>query len=151
MNRPSLADEKQALLNRMEASRVAYRHSLLGTDTVTTVEDTAGANTFPRSKTLRWIREHPYLSALAVAALVAGPTRIVRTARGAIGYASAAGSIVTRNQNRIRVALGVASGITRLIAMRRNMQPGAMLAFGKDRHGTPFANADIRKSDNQGE
>lgn len=147
MTRPSLEDEKQALLNRMAASRVAYRRSLLGTDTVTTIENTASANSFPRSKTLRWIKEHPYLCMLAVAAVAAGPRRIVRTARGAIGYASAASSTVARNQNRIRVALGIASGITRLIAMRRNMHPDTLLLSGKEIHGTPFAHADIRKSD----
>jgi hypothetical protein len=114
----SLADEKQALLAKMQASRVAYRRMLLGTDDVETVIDnTQQATSFPKSKTVRWIRDHPYLSLLAIGALVIGPRRIVRIAarRG-----KTATSMVIRNQNRVRAALGIVTAIARLIGRRRS-------------------------------
>jgi hypothetical protein len=112
----SLAEEKEALLARMHASRVAYRRMLQGVDDTTTVEETRSPNAFPRSKTIRWIRDHPYLSALAVAALVIGPRRIARhTVRGG----KAAARKVSRNRDWIRIAFGVATTVARFAGRRR--------------------------------
>lgn len=112
----SLAEEKEALLAKMQASRVAYRRMLQGVDDTVTVEAGRPPNAFPRSKTVRWIRDHPYLTAMAVAALVIGPRRIARTA--ARGGKAAAGK-VSRNRDWIRIAFGVATTVARLAGRRQ--------------------------------
>lgn len=119
----SLADEKEALLAKMEASRVAYRRMLAGTDTKTqhaVIQDVTATNEFPRSHTIRWIRDHPYLTGLAVAAIVLLPQRRVRqAAKTVLHKSSAAGSTIARNQNTIRVAIGLATTALRYLANRR--------------------------------
>lgn len=118
MNRQlSLAEEKAALLARMEASRVAYRRMLLGIDkSALTVQDVTPNDAFPRSTALRWMRDHPYLSALAVAALFLGPRRL---ARRALRGGRAAAATVARNRSRIRIAFGIATTVARLVTRRR--------------------------------
>ncbi|MBI1890097.1 MAG: hypothetical protein HYS18_05595 [Burkholderiales bacterium] len=113
----SLAEEKDALLAKMEASRVAYRRMLQGTDeVVTAVDTTRQAYTFPRSKTFRFIRDHPVLTAIAVAVLIVGPRRSARTA---MQGGRAIATTVSRNQNRLRIVFGVATTIARFAASRR--------------------------------
>jgi hypothetical protein len=94
---PSLQEERDALLEHIHASRAAYRRMLTE---VNAVEEEKFQNEaarlapeqpgFPRSRTMRWIIKHPYLSALAVAGtaalVVIGPRRAVK----AIGNRAAA-------------------------------------------------------------
>jgi hypothetical protein len=122
---PSLSDEKQALLAKMEASRVAYRRMLMGTDTAqAAIEDVRPVGTFPRSHTMRFIQDHPYVVLGALAAVVAipllGPRRIARTARTTAYKSRAATSVVMRNQNRIRLAITLATAAARFISQRRH-------------------------------
>jgi hypothetical protein len=75
-NAPSLEEERQALLEQIHASRAAYRRMLTEQDEQAQAaaesrlhgirEDPA----FPRSRTIRWIMQHPYISAAAVAGVV---------------------------------------------------------------------------------
>ncbi len=118
----SLADEKQALLAKMQASRVAYRRMLLGVDTDNaTVIDVEPLHVFPKSKTVRWIRDHPYLIALGITTLVLASRRAPRQAvRSAVHKGSAATSVFLRNQNKIRSAIGVVLAVARFIERRRH-------------------------------
>jgi hypothetical protein len=111
----SIAEEKEALLARMQASRVAYRRMLQDTDDATAAHSRS-PNAFPRSKTIRWIRDHPYLTAFAVAALVIGPRRVARTA---VRGGKAAAGKVSRNRDWIRIAFGVATTVARFAGRRQ--------------------------------
>ncbi len=126
---PSLADEKQALLAKMQASRVAYRRMLLGAETqeYATVEEIRPANSFPRSHTVRFIRDHPYLIGLAAAVIVAASiprsrqtvTQALRQTARKGRNASAMMSMAVRNQQRIRLVIGFAATALRFIQQRR--------------------------------
>lgn len=117
----SLADEKQALLERMQASRTAYQRMLLGQDEKPLpVAESIPASEFPRSKTIRWIRDHPYLTLLgltgAVLATRPGPRHAARSllhkSRGTVAAFS-------RNHQAIRSAIGIAAMLARAIGQRR--------------------------------
>lgn len=119
----SLTDEKQALLAKMQASRVAYRRMLLGVDAEQTssVVDAQSPDVFPKSNTVRWIRDHPYLIVLGVAAAVLASRRAPRQAvQSAIHRGRAATSTFVRNQNKIRTAIGIATAVARFIERRRH-------------------------------
>lgn len=120
----SLAEEKEELLARMQASRVAYRRMLLGADTpqyASTQEVTPVNDTFPRSKTVRWIRDHPYLIFLGLATAVLATRPAPRLAvRSAFYKGKAVSSALSRNQNSIRIALGIATALARFIERRRH-------------------------------
>ena len=117
----SLTDEKQALLERMQASRTAYRRMLLGQDeTEMPVAEELPENAFPRSKTVRWIREHPYLTLLGLTGAVLATRRGPRQA--ARSLVSRGGHVVTtfsRNHQAIRSAIGIAAMLARAIGQRR--------------------------------
>ncbi|QAU34045.1 hypothetical protein [Janthinobacterium sp. 17J80-10] len=118
----SLTDEKQALLERMQASRTAYQRMLLGQDEkeLPLAETLATNNVFPRSKTMRWIRDHPYLTLLgltgAVLATRPGPRQ---AARSLVHRGSGAALAFSRNHQAIRSAIGIAAMLARAIAQRR--------------------------------
>lgn len=118
----SLTDEKQALLAKMQASRVAYRRMLLGVDVEqASVVDAQSSDTFPKSKTVRWIRDHPYLIVLGVAAVAVASRRAPRQAvQSAMHRGRAATSTFVRNQNKIRTAIGIATAVARFLERRRH-------------------------------
>lgn len=73
----SLEDERQALLEQIHSSREIYRRMLTQSDKTenTTIEgnivDVSRVERFPRSMTMRWIVQHPYVTGAAAAAVVA--------------------------------------------------------------------------------
>ncbi len=146
----SLADEKAALLAKMQASRVAYRRMLTGeepeAETVARLHASSAA--FPKSHTVRFIRNHPYLCTLAVLAVAVVSVRKARkavsatahntgviaastvrtttqrtpvglTLRNAIHKGRTAAATIRRNQNRLRLAMGAATAIARYLQQRR--------------------------------
>ncbi len=72
-NAPSLEDERNALLEQIHASRAVYRRMLTEQDeqaqaaAENRLHGIGGRPDFPRSRTIRWIMQHPYISAAAVA------------------------------------------------------------------------------------
>lgn len=64
----ALEDEKKALLERMHASRKAYRARFVPADEAYPVKD---AQAFPRSHTFRFLTRHPYSAALSLMATLA--------------------------------------------------------------------------------
>lgn len=109
MSNHSIENERQAILDRMEASRERYRRMLRNQpEVIANVHHPVGRHAayalpeedrFPRSATMRWIAQHPLLCAAAIAAVVAiGPRRIVRTA---IKGGNAAASLTLRTGSNI--------------------------------------------------
>jgi hypothetical protein len=102
----SLEEERQALLEQIHASRDAYRRMLRQSDTAEeknteSVGLIGKGSGFPRSMTVRWIMQHPYLcAAVATALVVAAPLagRALATRRTAASANPAA--------NRSRAAAG---------------------------------------------
>lgn len=90
MSNHSLEEERQAILQRMRESREHYRHMLRDQPEMHVNPNhpqgrhaayAVDSNEFPRSKTMRWIAQHPFMCAGAIAAvIVIGPGRIVRSA-----------------------------------------------------------------------
>lgn len=120
MSRPSLGEEKQALLAKMEASRVAYRRVLQGVEEERhAVQDVVTAGVFPKSHTVRFILDHPYLCTFALAALLVGPRRLSRGAQHAARRVTPAASAVMRHQGKLRLALGMATAVMRIVARHR--------------------------------
>lgn len=117
----SLTDEKKALLERMQASRTAYQRMLLGQDEKQLpVAETLPANEFPRSKTMRWIRDHPYLTLLGLTGAVLATRRGPRqAARSLVHRGSGAAVAFSRNHQAIRSAIGIGAMVARAIAQRR--------------------------------
>ncbi|OGB27015.1 MAG: hypothetical protein A3I66_22285 [Burkholderiales bacterium RIFCSPLOWO2_02_FULL_57_36] len=82
----SLEDERRALLDQIHSSREVYRRMLTQSDKPEhkTVEgnivDVSRAERFPRSMTMRWIVQHPYMSAAAVVAVALMGSSSARTA-----------------------------------------------------------------------
>jgi hypothetical protein len=72
--RPSLEEERRALLEQMEASRAMYRRMLADSSPSAFLNATQGTSrtgsSFPQSRTVRWIMDHPFLLAAGVASLV---------------------------------------------------------------------------------
>lgn len=82
---PSLEEERQAVLERIHASRASYRRMLMEVDEIEEarvqhrVHNIAGNDPdFPRSMTMRWLVENPYLAVAAVAAVAVGAPLAVR-------------------------------------------------------------------------
>lgn len=116
----SLNEEKQALLAKMEASRVAYRRMLQGDEARSAPAPANSPDTFPRSHTMRWLRDHPYLTAAAVLTAVVLARRGSREAVGRVARRGAgASSTLMRNRGRIQVAISLASALARYAASRR--------------------------------
>jgi len=118
----SLTDEKQALLERMQASRTAYRRMLLGQDeTGIPLAEDLSKSEFPRSKTIKWIRDHPYLTLLGLTGAVLASRRGPRQAAGSLLHrGSHAVTAFSRNHQAIRSAIGIAAMVARTIGQRRS-------------------------------
>jgi len=126
----SLEEERQAILDRMESSREHYRRMLLNEPEAHVSEHHPEGRQvshvmvyeeFPRSRAMRWMIQHPFLCATAVAAIVvAGPLRITRTA---MKGGKAAGAVARRSPSKIeaiaRLAMAAAS-IAQQISARRS-------------------------------
>lgn len=85
MKQTSLEDEKRALLDQIHSSRETYRrmlkHDARDENIIEgNVVNIGHMDRFPRSMTMRWIVQHPYMSAAAVAAVALLGTRSARTA-----------------------------------------------------------------------
>jgi len=147
----SLEEKRQALLEQIHSSRDVYRRMLMDADAPEenrivhainhsdTGPVTGATGRFPQSMTMRWITQHPYLSALAVAAVVAivaaGPRRVtqkVTNARVPRRIADAIadhptimtslGAVTTmalRDPQKIRIAAKVFSVIAGFVQARR--------------------------------
>jgi len=141
-SRHSLEEERRAILSRMSASREEYRKALAGEASMhlhegkvqveplhemdTSSYGMASHYVQPHNPALdaaeaafSWMKQHPFLCAAAVAALVAiGPGRIGRGARIAISGGTALASLTLRNTKNIEA-------VTRLIAsVAARMQNG---------------------------
>lgn len=77
--RPSLEEERRALLAQIEASRAVYRRMLSGTADVAAQDAARSTHRvvqaekyagFPRSRTVRWVMDHPLAVAVGVSVLV---------------------------------------------------------------------------------
>jgi hypothetical protein len=88
----ALEDERNALLERMHASRTTYRSEL---SHVEEQVEAAAADVFPRSETFRFVKRHPYYASLGLfAALSIMPRMPLRRAvkSGAVLAAGMLGS-----------------------------------------------------------
>jgi hypothetical protein len=120
--RLSLSDEKEALLARMQASRGAYQRMLLGQEaSPVPVKQSPPANAFPKSKTIGWIRDHPYLTLLGVTVAVLATRRKPRQAARTVLYkGGAAARAFSRNHQAIRTAIGIVAMLARATGQRRH-------------------------------
>jgi hypothetical protein len=124
MSGPSLEEERQAILERMQMRRESYRRALSdGIDLEQLPPPRSGTSgaggsktqlvhaqqvyptqrpvptRFPRSALMRALIDHPVLCAVGVAALVAiGPRRIVKTVASG---ATAIGTLTAHNQTNV--------------------------------------------------
>ncbi len=96
-----LEDEKKALLERMHATRAAYRSRFVPADEEHPAED---LQAFPRSHTFRFLTRHPYSAALSVLATLAV------VPRGSLSKAVKGGAAVTA---------GVLGRNTRILIVRQ--------------------------------
>lgn len=120
----SLADEKQALLAKMEASRIAYQRMLLGTDQQhAAVEHAISGSTFPKSQTGQWISAHPYLTLLGIVAVAMATRPAPRQAARTVWHkGQRVSSLLSSNQNQLRMAFGIATALGQYIARHRAHQ-----------------------------
>lgn len=124
MSNHSLEDERQAILDRMEASRNRYQRMLRNQpEVIANVHHPVGRHAayavpedrFPRSAALRWVAHHPLLCVAAIAAVVAiGPRRIVRTALK--GGSAATSSLTLLNSPNIDTLGRLLTIITDVVA-----------------------------------
>ena len=75
--RPTLEQERRALLEQFESSRTAYRHMLSGNEPTRKTLNHRQASTnsllgpdFPRSHTMRWVIAHRWQLVLGAAAII---------------------------------------------------------------------------------
>lgn len=102
---PSLTEERQALLDQIHASRDAYRR-MLSSESNEKAEKMKAAEfsqanqraTFPRSKTIGWIMEHPYATAAGVVALALALPTAASASKRATEKASRAGKRIRSNR-----------------------------------------------------
>jgi hypothetical protein len=116
MSAPTLEQERQAILERMQARRQNYRRMLQDGDELGQMPTTSqlgsmhthGFNASPyhplamgfeANSVLRVIRDHPLLLALGVATLVAvGPKRLMR---GVVSSGTTLTALTARNQSNV--------------------------------------------------
>lgn len=125
----SLEEERQALLEQIHASRESYRRMLMQSDaleeksTESHMNLVGKDNGFPRSTTMRWVMQHPYLSAaVATAIVIATPLagRKLATRRTAAGVNPAV--------NKSRAVAGDASRAKRTARTRSTDMTGSSVA-----------------------
>lgn len=118
----SLSDEKHALLARMQATRGAYQRMLLGQEEAAIpVKHPPPAHAFPKSKTVAWIRDHPYLVLAGLAAVAIATRRAPRQAARTVFHKG--GNVArtfSRNHQAIRTAIGIVAMLARVAGQRRH-------------------------------
>ncbi|MGH8684004.1 MAG: hypothetical protein ACREUM_01495 [Nitrosospira sp.] len=97
----SLEEEKKALLERMHASRSAYRSRFMHADEGPRAHD---AHAFPRSHTFKFLTRHPYSAAIGLMAALAIVPR---------------GSLSKAVKGGVAVTAGVLGSKTRALMMRQ--------------------------------
>lgn len=145
-SRHSLEAERQAILSRMQASRDEYRKVLKegaevhlhdGHLQVEPLHGIAGHHGMvshyaqPHNPALElagsaaaWARQHPFLCAAAVAAVVAvGPRRIMRSARGAVSGGAALTALTLRNTKNIDTLTRLISSVAGYMQRNRTRYP----------------------------
>lgn len=132
---PSLEEERRALLEQIAASRAIYRRMLTESPTTIQAESyprpTMPAD-FPRSQAICWVKNHPWLSACGLAALLwLGPgRRLARRARAgtrsatipgksALKGIAAMGALLMRNRASMQALGRIASMALNLMRKRR--------------------------------
>jgi hypothetical protein len=117
----SLEEERQKILERMQASREQYRRILMDQpQVVVNTHHPVGHHAVyavpmkptPQNNALRWVAQHPMISAAGVAAVAAaviaiGPKRIARVA---VQGSNTAANLTLRNPSNI-------DAITRLLTL----------------------------------
>lgn len=118
----SLSDEKQALLARMQATRGAYQRMLLGQeDAGIPLKQPPPVHAFPKSKTVAWIRDHPYLVLAGLVTVVLATRRTPRqAARTVIHKGGNVARTFSRNHQAIRTAIGIVAMLARAVGQRRH-------------------------------
>lgn len=125
-NNHSLEEERQAILQRMQESRQHYRHMLRDQPEVHVNPNhpqgwhaayAVADDQFPRSKTLRWIAQHPFMCAAAVVALIAiVPGRRLARRIGAKGSnGNAATAFTTRGTSTIEALARILSAVASVV------------------------------------
>lgn len=127
--RPTLEEERRALLEQFEASRAVYRRLL---NTRTAPQDTSKPGSgFPRSHTMRWIVSHRWQLALGVAALILiRPYRqlhnraVIQNSRilpriSPVKALAAGGARLLKNRNSLHLAGRMAGLLLRWMQQRR--------------------------------
>jgi hypothetical protein len=136
--RPTLEEERRALLEQFEASRAVYRRMLSGTHTAritSSLRQTGSAlhiaPDFPRSHTMSWIIAHRWQLALGAAAFILiRPDRrlfnrnAVKKGRpmprsSAVKALAAASASLLQNRSNLHLAGRVAAMLLRWMQQRR--------------------------------
>lgn len=119
--KPSLEEERRALLEQIEASRAVYRRMLAGEPTsgparplMQTQAAGPGTRAFPRSQTVQWVMAHPLWVAGGVALLVLlAPRAIGRSKRAAAQRKSARRAQPATGGGTLRALVTVAALLLR--------------------------------------
>ena len=125
-NNHSLEEERQAILQRMQESRQHYRHMLRDQPEVHVNPNhpqgwhaayAVAEDEFPRSKTLRWIAQHPFMCAAAVVALVAvvPGRRLARRARANGSNGNAATAFTARSTSNIEALARILGAVASVV------------------------------------
>lgn len=149
--KPSLEEERRALLEQIEASRAVYRRMLAGE------AHTAGAS--PGKRALQWATEHPAWVAAGVALLVLLAPRVIGSGRRAAARRKSArrppeppasggtlralltvAALLLRDPARLRAAAAFAGSAWRWMQQRRRAGPASLASPGATaaRPGTRF-------------
>ena len=162
--KPSLEDERRALLEQIEASRAVYRRMLAGEPHTAgahaprhSTGDAAGAS--PGKRALQWATEHPAWVAAGVALLVLLAPRVIGSGRRAAARRKSArrppeppasggtlralltvAALLLRDPARLRAAAAFAGSAWRWIQQRRRAGPASLASPGATaaRPGTRF-------------
>ena len=115
--RSALEQERDLILEQIQASREIYRQILAApTSASATSKRKIMPSDFPRSRTFRWIKDHPWITTSAFAALTwLGVNRLLRnrhtkytskknsTASGPIKALLTIGAILIQNPSRLKI------------------------------------------------
>jgi hypothetical protein len=132
--RPTLEEERRALLEQIEASRALYRRMLSKNDKShidsASRQDPFITNGFPRSHTMRWIIAHRWQLAIGLGALLLlRPARKLTARRaaalparpsgGALKAVAVAGANLLRKRNSLQLAGRLSALLLRWMQQRR--------------------------------
>lgn len=137
--RPTLEEERRALLEQFEASRAVYRRMLSGTRTAritSSLRHTGSAShiapDFPRSHTMRWIIAHRWQLAFGAAAfiLIRPDQRLFNTyaikkdkpipRSSALKVLASVGASLLQSRSNLHLAGRLAGMLLRWVQLRRS-------------------------------